>query len=362
MVILTSQGSCPLLQGIFYLATTLRLGQIDERRILVGIQIITDAVEGLVSQNDCSSTGRSEANGFKPLEEVTMVFARAYPVLLRAVNALFGSTDRVQPSFGVTEIVRLFQAFLGRLHRSSIDELVRQQTGAKNRKKAIRTKTAESNHGNNDDIPASNHDRHSKDLVRVLVGMITTLDMTHPSHVGVLNGLMCSLLDHIGSSLSLLVFADTDLSPKEKGGICPPQGLLHVAHLKSQDALDIAKLEGPWLIKILRAAVTYLYANAEVMSNDSLAQFLPLNWHQPKASSLQEGLKQILQHTLLRGVFGDDDEAFKDSALRRVEADKGTDPVESTSLREEQQDPADLFIAQLWEILGWSILSSKRCT
>lgn len=360
MFILTRQGSCPLLQGIFYLATTLRLGQIDNRRILVGIQIITDAVEGLVSQNDCKSTSRSEATGFKPLEEVTTVFARAYPMLLRSVNVLFGSTDRVQPSLGVTEIVKLFQAFLGRLHQSSIDELVRQQTGAKTRKKTTRTKTAEPNSGINDDIPASNHDRHGKDLVRILVGMITTLDMAHPSHVEVLNGLMCSLLDHIGSSLSLLVFADTSLSPK--GGICPPQGLLHVAHLKSQDALDIAKLEGPWLIKILRAAVTYLYANAEVMSNDSLAQFLPLNWHQPKTSSLQEGLKQILQHTLLRGVFGDDDETFEDIALRRMEADSGTDPVESTTLREEQQDPADLFISQLWDILGWSILSSKRCT
>jgi hypothetical protein len=363
--VLKCQGSCPLVQGIFYLATALRSEELDRPRILVAIQGIANAIDRLSSKGSPISTHGKQPNSSRPLEEVCMVFARTYSLLLRSVQAVFDETDRTQPSLGVTEVVRSFQTFLGQLHQSSLDELVRQESKAKTRKKTIRTKTREGVHDNDNGNIASAHYRRSKCLVRVLVSMITTLDVTQPSHCDVLEGLMCALLDHVGSSLSLLVFADPNMSPKDPGGICPPQGLLHVAHLEYKDAIAVAKLEGPWLVQILREAVAFLYASAPNMFGDSLTQFVPLNWRQLKGANLHEGLRQSLQHTLLRGVFGDDDETFY-SALGRMEGDGDDDDdddnVESARLKNEQQDPADSFIAQLWEILGWSILSGARST
>lgn len=356
---LKSPGPCPLVQGIFYLAAALRNKEVDRPRILVEIQGIAHAIANLSSTNNSVSTHRKGPSSPRQLEEVCVVFARTYPILLRSVQAIFDGKDKTQPSPGVTEVVRTFQVFLGRLHQSSLDELVRQESKAKTRKKTTRTKPREEVH--DDDNIASAHYRHSKCLVRVLVSMITTLNVTQPSHCEMLEGLICTLLDHVGSSLSLLVFADPNMSPKDEGGICPPQGLLHVAHLDYKDAIAVAKLEGPWLVQILREAIAFVYASAPNMLNDSLMKFVPLNWRHLKGTKLHEGVRQTLQFTLLRGVFGDDDETFY-GALRRMEGDDDADTVESAGLKNGQQDPADSFIAQLWEILGWSILSGARST
>lgn len=323
--------------------------------MLASIQTVVNMIDDL-SKEMCDSTPIKGASGSRTLEEVCMVCIRTYPILLRSVQAVFDEKDKGQPSIGVTEIVRSFQIFLGQLHQSSLDELVRREKQAKARKKTSPTKSKESL----DNIVTSNYHKRSGCLVRVLVNMVTTLNVTQPSHCEVLEGLMCSLLDHVGSSLALLVFADPKMSSKDQGGICPPEGLSHVAHLNCKDAIIIAKLEGPFLVQILREATAFLYENAQTITDDSLIQFLPWNWGQVKDTNLCEGLRQTLQHTLLRGVFGDDDETFND-ALRRVEGnDEGGESVESAGLKDTQQDPADSFIEQLWEILGWEILSGRR--
>ncbi|KAK5060040.1 hypothetical protein LTR84_009924 [Exophiala bonariae] len=351
---------CPLVQSIFDLATALRLGATDTPSILLGIKSLTVAIGDLVSQIACDDARRNEAITLKLLEEITSVFQRAYPTILRSLQAMSERSRKDQPSPGVSMIVKLFQIFLGQLHQSALDELVRQQQKVRLKKKPTRTKTGEQTAGD-DEHTAAIHDRQYKVLVRVLVSMITTLNVTQPAHAELLEGLMCSLLDHIGSSLAVLIFADSTLSSKEGGGICPPVGLLHVAHLNTKDAIDTAKLEAPWLINVLRKAMTYTCANTEAMSHESVIQFLPASWNQLKGSRLQEGLKQTLQHTLLRGVFGDDDDTFGE-ALRRTDTEDDTDNVKSTSLATRALDPADFFVAQLWDILGWGILSGQRST
>lgn len=355
---LNSSEPCPLLQGILYLATTLRLGETDVPSILQGIERVAEAFGGLVSQNACDDVRRKSANTSKSLEEITTVFSRAYPILLRSLQAVFKISDKDQQYAGVPMIVRLFQTFLGQLHQSALDELVRQQSKVKPRRKPTRTKTGERTHVDDENIPTI-HNKQCKILVRVLVNMFTTLDMAEQTHTELLEGLMCSLLDHIGSSLAVLVFADSKMSSREDGGICPPEGLLHVAHLNTNDAIDTAKLEAPWLIHVLRKVITYLRENVEAMSQDSLHQFLPTKWNQMKGPRLQDRLKKTLQHTLLRGVFGDDDETFGE-ALKRKDGEDVSDHVESPGLTTQPQDPADLFVAQLWDILGWGILSSGK--
>ncbi|KEF55359.1 uncharacterized protein A1O9_08109 [Exophiala aquamarina CBS 119918] len=355
---LRSQGCRPLLRGIFSLAVALRTADLDRPKMLASIKGVVDTIDDL-SKEICNSTSIKKANRSRTLEELCVVFVRTYPILLRSVRAVRAAPDekdRGQPSIGVTEVVRSFQIFLGLLHQSSLDELVRQEKQAASGKKTSRFKSKETH----DNMVGSNYQKDSRCLVQVLVNMITTLAVVHPSNCEVLEGLVCSLLDHVGSSLALLVFGDPKMSPKDQGGICPPEGLLHVSHLNCKDAILIAKLEGPWLVQILREVTAFHYENAQTMTTDSLIQFLPRFWGQVKGANLREGLRQTLQHTLLRGVFGDDDETFND-ALRRVEGNgEGDESVESARLKDALQDPADSFIEQLWEILGWGILSGGK--
>jgi len=353
---MVQRQSCrPLLRSILSLATALQTAETEHPKMLASIRRLVSAIADL-SKEMSDSNHTMEASKATMLEQVCVVFTRIYPVLIRSVQAIFDRKEQSQSSMGVTEIVRTFQIFLDQLHQSSFDELVGQEKQAKPRNITTRSQSMEAI----DKDVHSNYHRHCRSLVRVLDNMFTTLDVAQPSHCEVLEGLICSLLDRVGTILALLVFADPKMPSRDLGGICPPYGLIHVSHLNCKDAIVAAKLEGPWLLQILEHAIAFLYSNVQTMKDDSLIQFVPSNWAQLKGAGLREGLRQSLQHTLLRGVFGGDDEAFNDALRRMEECHNGNDNAESASLKTGQQEPADSFIEQLWETLGWGILSSKR--
>jgi hypothetical protein len=60
--------------------------------------------------------------------------------------------------------------------------------------------------------------------------------------------------------------------------------------------------------------------------------------------------------TLLRGVFGNDDETFRNALQKPVQPESGVDPDLPTQLS--QAWTPEWFTSEVWRILGWNILSS----
>ena len=361
--LLSTSGCQKLLYGVFRLARALRAQDADQKKILDSVRAICGSFPELVKKGAISgtSTGRRHNNtNPPPLEEVCTVFGRIYPLLLSSLqSAVFGEAENQHKSARITEIVRSYQTFLGQLHQSALDEFVRlQDERAKPRTKSSRNTVKAGNRG--ESMTISVQDKQRKCVVQILTEMVTSLEVIQPQHCEVLEGLMCALLDHIGSSLALLVFAESESTTEDDSGICPPQGLLHVAHLDNESAIGAARIERPYLVYVLRQAIDFLYANAATMPEDSLVQFLPLTWTQSDNQKLREGLEQCLQNTLLRGVFGGDEESFDNDGLRRMDINDSFDTLDITTLAGSHEDSSDTFVSQLWEHLGWNILSGRR--
>ncbi|EXJ84466.1 hypothetical protein A1O3_05134 [Capronia epimyces CBS 606.96] len=259
----------------------------------------------------------------------------------------------------VSAIVRLFQTILGRLHKCALDEFVTRHDEDKNRNKGRRSGTKS--------IAGTPHNsspgfaRQAESLTRTLVRMITDLDASNTNHCEILEGILCAFFDHAGSSLSLLIFGDSKQKHKSSTGVLPPRGLLDVAHLDLEAAMGSATLEGPYLVFILRKSIEFLHHSTKRMSEDSLLLFSVQKPDTTHPGRLRRLVEETLQNTLLRGVYGDDDDTFY-NALRRDEGadEDGDDVAKMMEDIRPDEDGAEWFIGQLWEHLGWDILSGQK--
>jgi hypothetical protein len=256
-------------------------------------------------------------------------------------------------------VVRLFQEFLGRLHQSAVDEHFRREAEAKPKKRASRPRAKAGKRAAS--TPVLESPSREKLLTKMLVRMVTLLDVSQDVQCELLEGILCSLLDHIGSSLSLLVFSDPRSTKGDGTVILPPTGLSDTAHMDPKAAVGTAKAEGPYLVFVLRNVVEFLHSNVDRMSQRSLSLFSLQQARSTGSKDVRRAIEETLQRTLLRGVFGDDDLAFYDS-LRR---DEGVDEQELAEMVDEmglKEDPSEWIIGQLWEHLGWDILSGNMAT
>lgn len=253
---------------------------------------------------------------------------------------------------GVLDVIRLFETILRRLHKFAVEESVARGDETKPTSKASRPKTKAAK------PPASGTtDRDltkGRTLARTLIKLTTTLDLSQDVHCELLEGFFCALLDHVGTSLSLVVFSDSE---SRGAGIVAPKALLDHPHIGSDDAVRIVKVEGPYLICILRQALEFLHANTANMSERGMLLF---SLQRPtKEKSLRQLIETTIQNSLLRGVFGDDDDTFY-NVFRRDEGLLNHDLDQMVEEMKAGEESAEWFIGQLWEHLGWDILSGKR--
>jgi hypothetical protein len=269
--------------------------------------------------------------------------------------------DGVEFVRGLSDVVKVFQSFLGRLHKSALDEYARRELEITSRRKGsgIRSKRNQErlDHGTSQEGQGE-----ARELIQVMVRMMTALDATKSAHCQLLEGYLCAILDHSGSSLSLLLFGGSGESDKKRKELLPLGGLLDTPQLNVESAIGAAAMEGPYVIFILRKGIEFLLANSSHMPEKSLFNF---TWHQAHGNDtigdtdLRRRIEETLQNTLLRGVFGDDDEAFSNS-LRRNEEEEEADLAKTLEVVKQKEDSAEWFIGELWEHLGWNILSGIR--
>lgn len=184
-------------------------------------------------------------------------------------------------------------------------------------------------------------------LAHLAVTMLTTVDPSKEAQSKLLEGYLCVFLDHLGSSLSLAVF-NVHESPEQLdmfAGFRPPQGLKDMSNLDSGTALRAVQLQAPYLIYILEKAMSFVHRH----------------WTTVCSPSLAKEVKERLQQTLLKGVFGDDDtEMFGHALQRPMPPWSGLDGDPPT--RRSQAVTPEWFTSEVWRILGWNILTGDHAS
>ncbi|KIV87540.1 hypothetical protein PV11_03079 [Exophiala sideris] len=343
-----------ILRGFFSLRHSLQLEKPGRDNMLSAVIAITNGLCKDFRLTYGNVGDEMAGPGSCSVDELLSATEQVYPSILQALQHTEpGKGEGGHVLFpGVLDVVKLFETILVCLHKSAVAEYVGRGSEPKSKDQAARPKTEA------DKPPAPIRTvcgpTGGRALGCTLIKLMTTLDLSHDVHCELLEGFLCALLDHVGSSLSQIVFSD---SKSRDAGILPPKGLLDDARSDSQRAVDVVKVEGPYLVCILRQALAFLHANAENTSKQGMLLF---SLREPtKDKTLRHLIEATLQNTLLRGVFGDDDSTCYD-ALRRGKGSLNHDMDKMLADSTLEEDSADWFIGQLWEHLGWDILSRKR--
>ena len=257
----------------------------------------------------------------------------------------------------VFEIVVLFETILAKT--SSVVALQAQEMD----EFQLTSKTPRGNSrapDNNHHPSSQDHHAICQNLAQLAVAIVTDLDPSKKSHSQILEGCLFIFLNHLGCSLSLAVFAETQPQQRETlTGLIPPKGLQDISKLRSETSLRTVPLEAPYLIYILDKLMTFIddyQALDKVQANYVFSGFRD-NMTSNDLFAVQ--IKEKLQNTLLKGVFGDDDETFRNALQKPERPESGVD--EDSSL---QVGPAEKthewFIGEVWRAIGWNILAGSE--
>ncbi|KAL9618049.1 MAG: hypothetical protein Q9160_007178 [Pyrenula sp. 1 TL-2023] len=194
-------------------------------------------------------------------------------------------------------------------------------------------------------------------ITNFLQHMFYTLDLEHQTSNELLEAYGCVLLDHIGQCLSLQVFAqDIEHVPNNAHPrFVQPKVLKSLENCEIEIRQQAVLQQSQCLVHLLRQFMAFITDRESLMSTKSPPLLGvpkdPLFFHQ----SFADRIRSKLQNTLMQGVFGEDDLAFRDS-LKIPEAtalrNQTSEACDSGTLL----DKPEWFIGQLWETLGWNIL------
>ena len=286
---------------------------------------------------------------------IIQILGQCYSSILDALDKIAAKATEVRLRGVVMhDMVRLFQHVLGQLHalcsQKAGDLLGHEQSakGSRSRRAVKQQNTA----------TACDPDQISRQLANFLAQTVVVLDLSKSSHHDLFEGLVCAFLDHLGSSLSLVVFGDNSpVSPRDgdTSGLLDPQGLQHTDRTAIGASLKAALLEAPYLIYILDRIMTVVDSRQSLMSSRSGPLFALRKDATISNNEFGRRIKQKLQNTLLRGVFGDDDLTFCDALQRAPPVELGEEIPGSD---ERSRGTPEWFTGEAWRILGWDILAS----
>lgn len=177
-------------------------------------------------------------------------------------------------------------------------------------------------------------------LTDFISSMMLDLKFTKSAHRELFEGLLCTFLDHLGSNLSLAVFSDPMIQGlPQPAGLLPPRDFATASEIHTQvDVSNMLKV-APYLIKILRKIKPSMGDPGDTSNND-----------------YAEAVVNKMQNTLLRALFGDQDQVFKDS-LRRPADVEIIEDTEDLVADTEKDVTSEWFVGEVWSNVGWDILT-----
>ncbi|KIW11977.1 hypothetical protein PV08_09251 [Exophiala spinifera] len=341
-----------LLRGVFSLKHNLRLQKPDCERLSAAIRTVTATLCHYSAPTGPEHAAQKFSPEILPVDQQRNILEHAYPFVIQGLSLLSQATgdDGQFVVSAVPDVVKLFKTILCRLHTSVQDTVVQ--------RKDTSAPSSKSRRGVNEPLLMSvDCFNQCRSTSKMLTRMFLLLDLSQDVHSETFEGFLCALLDHVGSLLSLLVFSNADHEPSSDIGILPPNGFKGTPHSNLEVAIETAKVEGPHVISVLREAIDFLEGNVKVMSERS--QLLFTSRKATDVRGLRRALEEKLQKTLLRGVFGDDDASFNGGLCRH---DHLSEPDVESLMNEMSPDAntSEWFIGQLWEHLGWDILSGHN--
>ncbi len=269
------------------------------------------------------------------------------PSLLRAVEKLYSQESTQECS--VYTVVQLFQDILGHLHEVAAVAAGRTiEDGGCLRQNKPRTVKQQP-------MLTLDLDELCKSLTKLAMQFFDTLDLAQLSHNKVLEGLISVFLDHLGSSLSLIVFANKECSaPKSvQLGVLPPCGFLDTFGVDQESAILTVQHEARYLVTMLRELMLIIGKEKSHMRSDSVPLHNTRKSLNMSNSAFAASIRDKLQHTLLRGVFGDDDKSFKE-AIRRPDTKSVVHDIDVAY--NGREDVGEWFVGEVWALVGWDSL------
>ena len=325
-------------------------------RVAAAIFLDTSLANSPPEPSQKSSTQTQSPTASSNLESTALVIRRSYASILQGLDELCSRSDRTSEVGGVVyEVIVLFETILAKM--STLANEVAKEAEESNSK--AKTGKAKSRAPKQAHTPSQGHHATCQSLAQLMAIMLTTLDPSKESQSQILEGCLCAFLDHLGSSLSLAVFVDDQLSEQREmfTGILPPQGLQDISTFDSETATRAVQLEAPYLIYILENVMTFVDGHQALMSSRSASLFSLSKNSWTSSNVFAKQIKEKLQNTLLKGVFGSGEKTFRNSLQRPAGPDTSVD--EDLPAR---PDPAvqtpDWFTGEVWRILGWNILAS----
>jgi hypothetical protein len=298
-------------------------------------------------ENGISRLCQSVSHLLEREEELVVRVRPIYACILTALRHTYNASN----NNAFVHIVTVFQAILSRFYQTALDGVVRKEHDA-------RQKSKEPN-SNSRIVKGSGKEDKQRCYLRLaaltelMTLLFNSLNTSMEADNELYEALASALFDHIGSEVSLLIFADSQL---DGTGLAPVTGLVDTAHIEPTSAIASAELSAPYLVKLLKSALSAIPRSRQVAEEDIPRHKL----HKTAARSHQQPLlsrvEERLQHTLLRGIFGDDDPSFAHAFPRIEEKQAGPKEAGEEQEDQDQSNPAG-FIGQVWELLGWDILS-----
>jgi hypothetical protein len=278
-------------------------------------------------------------------DEVVERFSTAYAMMLRYCSTAESGDSAKGISLSPQQsIVHLFQRVLSHFHQVALNEVVRKERAERAPTGRTKRNTVAVESAANLDQAGS---KHLTALARMLTIMLTGigLSLNHPDKL--LESLLSLLLDHLGSVLSFFVFADPTGRVDD---IAPVTGVIDTVGLDHASVMKTGQLSAPYLIGILSAALHACRRDGEATSAMGPWRDAPI--------SLSNEVQVKLQKTLIRGMFGDEDE-YLVGAFAAPEVLNEDDFQRIVSDARKPSDDGPWFVAQMWQLLGWDILSKR---
>ncbi|KAL4751985.1 hypothetical protein BDW72DRAFT_79918 [Aspergillus terricola var. indicus] len=188
-------------------------------------------------------------------------------------------------------------------------------------------------------------------LASLLNRMVTSLDLKCPEHRRLLEGFLHILLNRAGKVLTLFVFQDLQLRPNlrmDPDKLPLPAGMID-AEVDGM-SLGVAQTEAKYLVCLVRGVLAVL---------DKHPTSLSASVEDPPEVRFHSNIKARLQNTLVQAIFGAD--SGFEQTLKRPAAPNNLD------IRGLLEDPqpseisvSEWYIQELWQLLGWEMLTKNR--
>ena len=292
------------------------------------------------------------------LRELCSCIAASYPLLLAALEELeIQETPANTRPQAIASIVVLSRNLLGAVQRLALDSVRERRQQEKKSKGKPRSNTKarkmspEHENGSLAELSAL--------LKNTMRQQVRSLDLQKESHCQVFKGMLSILLNHVGCSLSLLVFPGPD-PDEDDATVIKPHELRKYPETDAVDITAALELEAPFLVSILKFTLSYLREQEKSLPL-RCREMLGGTIKDVDNSALPQKIEKRLQDTLMRGVFGEEDEKFRDAFARPpTPEDIGGEDIPIGS--EEEENMPEWFIGQVWELLGWDILSGEMAS